>query len=208
MNKTDISWKNNKEGWELTHTWNPVVGCKHGCYYCYAKKLNDRFKWIKRWNRPKLFKDRLQEPFKKRKPIIIFVGSMCDLFGNWIPRQTILNIITIAERCPQHKFLFLTKNPARYLEFKFADNCWLGCTLTREVNFFIEIMNDLAVNNHTFISIEPLLGSFKNAISMKVDWIIVGAMTGHNAVVPQQEWIESIKHDNIYYKPSIYSLVD
>ena len=75
-------------GW-ADKSWNPVVGCKHGCNYCYAKKMNDRFKWIKEWDKPKFFKERLQEPFKVKKPSKIFVGSMCDLFGDWIPEEWI-----------------------------------------------------------------------------------------------------------------------
>jgi len=56
MNKTKIDWQNPKEGWKLDFTWNPVIGCKHGCSYCYAKKLNDRFKFIENWNEPQLMK--------------------------------------------------------------------------------------------------------------------------------------------------------
>jgi protein gp37 len=76
MNKTSIEW--------CDFTWNPVVGCKHGCPYCYAKKINDRFKFIPEWTAPRLFPDRLSEPSMLKKRSRIFVGSMCDLFGDWI----------------------------------------------------------------------------------------------------------------------------
>jgi hypothetical protein len=52
MNRTKIDWKNPKEGWRLDMTWNPIVGCRHGCNYCYARRMNDRFQWIANWNDP------------------------------------------------------------------------------------------------------------------------------------------------------------
>ena len=64
----------------------------------------------------------------------------------------------------------------------------------------------LSDKNFTFISAEPLLGSFKGASLMGIDLIIVGAMTGKNAVVPERTWIETIKHKNIFYKDNILKI--
>jgi len=166
MNKTKIDWP-----WKPLLTWNPVVGCRRGCSYCYAKKISDRFKMIPDWTEPQFFPKRLEDPYEVKKSSTIFVGSMCDLFGTWVNPFWINKIINVCRENPHHEFMFLTKNPVRYANWKFPENCRLGATVTGDV-----------------------------------DQIIVGAMSGPGAVKPRREWIESIKHDNIYYKQSIRDL--
>jgi protein gp37 len=169
--------------------------------------MNDRFKWIPKWHNPVFFPERLEEPFKHKKPACIFVGSMCDLFGEWVCGDWIKQVLMVCEQNPKHTFLFLTKNPRRYMQFDFPKNSWLGVTLTTEKDYdrhlhSIELMNDHA--EKTFVSIEPILGSFKG-IYPHVDLIIYGAMTGRNVIKPQREWIETY-HPNIYYKSNIRKL--
>ena len=88
MNKTKIEW--------CDYTWNPLIGCRHGCKYCYAKRLNSRFNFIPKWETPIFFPDRLNEPLAKRKGAKIFVCSMSDLFGNWVRSEWIEKILHIA----------------------------------------------------------------------------------------------------------------
>lgn len=195
--KNGISWTE----W----TWNPVVGCKHGCPYCYAKRMNDRFKWIEKWDRPQIFVERLDEPYKLKKPSKIFVGSMCDLFGDWIGDDWMEPIMSVVNNNPQHTFQFLTKNPKRYLEFDFPKNCWLGTTITNGKAGW-RIIDLVRKNNYKFISFEPLLGRFGKEMNnwlKGIDLVIVGAMTGRGAIKPKKEWIDSIKHPNIFYKENI-----
>jgi len=198
MNKTKIEWTD--------YTWNPVVGCKNGCWYCYAKRMNDRFKWIPKWDEPKFFPERLNDKMPK-KPSKIFVGSMCDLFGDWIPSEWIIKVIEVIENNPKHKFQFLTKNPKRYLEFNFPENCWLGITITKDNDYAggsqkaIDILSQ--VPNYRFISFEPLLGDAGRLDLSHMYLIILGAMTGQGAILPKREWIKSIKHMNIFYKNNI-----
>ena len=159
MNKTKIEWTN--------YTWNPCVGCKHGCSYCYAKRMNDRFKWIENWNEPKFYPERLKEPYKVKKPSKIFVGSMCDLFGDWIDKDWIDRIILTARENPQHTFQFLTKNPKRYSKFEFPKNCWLGVTIDGTETTLEKVMRieHLATkDNFKFVSFEPLLGDVSGLI--------------------------------------------
>jgi len=196
-------------------TWNPCIGCKHGCYYCYAKRMNDRFKWIPKWKEPMMFPDRLKEPYKLKKPSKIFVGSMTDLFGDWVPKKFIKEVIKVAKENQQHTFQFLTKNPKRYSEFDFPENCWLGTTLTGEYSQgFIESCRLVNLENagrmksiFTFISIEPLLGNLKewgdDDKFDNIDLVIIGADSSRGAKPPKKKWIESIKHDNIFYKTNI-----
>src|SRR5271169_1957577 len=73
---------------------------------------------------PTFYRHRLVEPEKMKAPQRIFVVDTGDLFGAWVPQEWITDVIDVTTRCPQHTFILLTKNPARYLEFNFPANCW------------------------------------------------------------------------------------
>lgn len=212
MNKTKIEW--------CDYTWNPVVGCKHGCSYCYGKRMNQRFKWIESYDQPKFYPERLDDPIKLKKPSTIFVVSMGDLFGDWVPDSWIYEIINITDIADHHKYMFLTKNPSKYFNYinDFQKHCWLGMTAENGERFnqitriaikvkwpwimpMMEVLHDKGFK--TFISIEPLLGDFKGIDLSPFDLIIIGAMTGQKAIKPKQEWIRSIKHENIFFKDNI-----
>ncbi|HDY68985.1 MAG TPA: DUF5131 family protein [Candidatus Scalindua sp.] len=178
MNKSKIEWTD--------YTWNPVTGCKKGCFYCYGKKINDRFgKDFK----PRMWWDRLDQPIKEKKPSKIFVCSMADLFGDWLPDDTINYVLDTVRKCPHHTFQFLTKNPKRYYWFPMPDNCWRGVTITKGKAKIFSLVD----SGIRFVSCEPLLGwiDFKGC---SFDWIIIGAMTGHLAkkYQPKYEWIQDI----------------
>ena len=219
MNKTKIEW--------CDSTWNPVTGCKHGCDYCYARRIAGRFgtqlpdrsgypeahggvhcleSKIKGNPYPYLFEPtflpfRLKEPERKTKPQTIFVCSMSDLFGRWVPDEWIEAVFEDCEKAPQHRYLFLTKNPARYEELRCKhklpakENFWYGSTITKPTTAFWS-------NNefNTFLSIEPLLERFEERKAEDVSpygeprWIILGAETGNRAgkVTPEKEWVDTI----------------
>lgn len=245
MNKTKIEW--------CESTWNPVTGCLHGCEYCYARKIAERFrpfdlphlteKWIyKGINEldtpiitackdgkervcaypygfePTLHRYRLNE-YEKKKGRTIFVCSMADLFGEWVPDSWIEAVFEACEKAPQHRYLFLTKNPQRYGELAKAgklpqrENMWYGSTLDsmRAKRYPSRICDN------TFVSIEPLteymnvgLGSFGMA-----EWVIIGAETGNrkDKVVPEKEWIDKIceaadiTHMAVFMKDSLVPIV-
>lgn len=151
---------------------------------------------------PTFHRYRLDVPAKWKDPRDIFVCSMADLFGKWVPDEWIEEVISSCLKAPWHKYLFLTKNPARYMYLigngiipEDQSNFWLGSTATiPEMEFFWhETVN-------TFVSIEPILAPFKNLTddginpASKTNWIIVGAETGNRSskVVPQKEWIDEI----------------
>ena len=166
---------------------------------------------IPKWDEPKIFWDRLHEPMKRKKPANIFVGSMCDLFGDWCQRWWIQAVVNMCVNCPQHTFFFLTKNPKRYVEFKFPENCWLGATVTGEASgkswpncLDGDPTSDMYnLPNKKFLSIEPILGSFFGHRFDFIDQIIVGADSRRGAPKPKRKWIKSIKHPSIYYKENI-----
>jgi protein gp37 len=192
MNKTKIEW--------CDYTWNPIVGCKHNCKYCYARALNNRFKWIKDWTDPWFFMERLNQPLLVKTPSTIFVGSMCDVMGDWIPNGWIHKIIDVAKRCERHTFMFLTKNPSRYKGFNFPSNCMLGTTITGRGDLN-KLSSAFLAGSRTFLSIEPIMGPFPALKPFEL--VIVGAMTGPGAIPPKKSWVKSVRHRNIFYKSNI-----
>ena len=218
MNKTNIDWPN------LDYTWNPFVGCKNNCSYCYARKshsirheayrmgkLQNCKQFAKPFDEIQFFPNRLLDPAKVKKPSTIFVGSMGDIFYCGI--FEILKIIDVCKQSPQHTFMFLTKYPVAYHRVIFPRNVILGATLTGAENWTAKeyIYSSLLATHHRhFLSIEPLLGEFGH-IPESIELVIVGAMTGKYAVEPKKEWIDSIKinprHQKIHYKKSLRSIV-
>jgi len=159
-------------------TWNPIVGCKYGCYYCYAEAMNKRFKWIEDWRSPQFFPERLAEPQRWRKPQKVFVGSISDVFGEWVPKSWIDPILQTARDLPRHTFYFLTKNPERYKECEFPSNCWLGTTVEHIDNSWrVDCLTKCGLNNIKFISFEPLLSDMSGIDLAGIDWIIIGGLT-------------------------------
>jgi protein gp37 len=148
--------------------------------------------------KPTFHRYRLDEPANTKKPQTIFVCSMADMFGEWVPDEWIQAVFESCNKAPQHRYLFLTKNPKRLCELTNngklpkQNNFWYGSTITdHDGKRFNGRFSD-----KTFISIEPILeplnaglGSFGSA-----KWIIVGAETGNrkNKVVPERAWIENI----------------
>jgi protein gp37 len=190
MNKTKIEW--------CDYTWNPVTGCKHGCTWCYARKIAERFKGSKAWPNgftPMLHPQRLSDPQKIKTPQTIFVCSMADLFGDWVPVEWIEDVFKACLKAPQHTYCFLTKNPARY--FKLGGNIlqqknfWFGTTETGEILFepHLDAILRLPAEN-TFVSFEPLLHKVDHGLS-GINQIIIGAQT-NPTVVPPEGSIESL----------------
>jgi len=145
---------------------------------------------------PTFHKYRLDEPAKIKKQQNIFVCSMADLFGEWVPDEWINAIFEACEKSPQHRYLFLTKSPQRLIKLNrnnglpLTKNFWFGTTVTGDGYFF-------AGNRNTFLSVEPIMGEFgncENIITSLIQWVIIGAETGNRKgkVIPERKWIENI----------------
>lgn len=143
---------------------------------------------------PTLHRYRLNE-YLNKKSRNIFVCSMADLFGEWVPDSWIYEVFEACGKAPQHNYLFLTKNPGRYeklLNCYMPPNMWFGWSQTGPAGADFSFSTHHSV--HTFISIEPLLKPFEEYHIRGIDWVIIGAETGRrkDKVVPKCEWIESI----------------
>jgi protein gp37 len=135
------------------YTWNPVAGCDHGCKWlmpdgteaiCYADTVASKFTkayphgFAHHYWHP----ERLKEPLKVRQPARIFMDSMSDLMGAWVPEYQIQEVFAACRHANWHHFQLLTKNPARLEKFSLPKNLWAGFsapptvfrgkTLTRE----------------------------------------------------------------------------
>jgi len=141
---------------------------------------------------PTFHKYRLNEPKLKKEPKRVLVGFMTDLFGEWIPDEWIQSILDVVKETPWHIFIFLTKNPRRYLNYRFPENCWMGVTITgketlQEVGDIIEIFDKM--ENRKFISYEPLL-AISNFYPTNLNWVIIGGLTPK--LVHETEWIDKL----------------
>ena len=151
---------------------------------------------------PALYEYKLDQPERRLIPSRIFVSSMGDLFGSWVPDAWIEEVFAACKRAPQHTYLFLTKNPARYGLLagagKLPDdkNFWYGATATdhqmAEASF--RWMPPVWRYN-LFMSVEPMQGDMNlSALEQYPKWIILGGMTGPGSKhrQPRREWVENV----------------
>ncbi len=189
MNKTSIEW--------TEYTFNPITGCLHGCTYCYAAAISKRFK---RSFKPEFHPERLGQPEKVKRPSKIFVGSMADVFGAWVPDEWIWKIFDVCILNHKHTFQFLTKNPERMQDFNWPANCWAGATATNRSQ--MERAQSLEYCNAPvkFISAEPLLDSirFSTERHWRPGWLIIGAQTGPGSKPINMDWVARIVADAVY----------
>jgi len=184
MNKTKIEW--------CDATLNPVVGCKRGCPYCYAKRLNDRFGFIKKWDEPQFFPERLKA-LESKKPTVFFMDSMSDI-EYWSDEAWKETMVAI-EKHWQHRYIFLTKYFVAFTIRPFLDGkiVFQGKSITHQYEL-------PKFNTFDFFSIEPILESIR-IISLagieNLKAVIVGAETGNRQgkVVPRKEWIDALVKD-------------
>ena len=198
-------------------TWNPVTGCwgpggtpeePRWCPHCYAKKMAEgRLRGRAGYDAqqpfaPTFHEDRLYEPVKEKRPSKIFVSSMGDLFGDWVPREWIKRVLDTVRWCNYRGivvskqgdqgetvlstewqiFQFLTQNPKRLAGFNpWPKNCWVGATATGWAEL-TRAIDDLQMVDAPvrFVSCEPLLQPIRLALPTKrrLDWAIIGACSG------------------------------
>jgi len=229
MNHTKIEWAD--------YTWSPITGCLHGCEFCYARRIAQRFGFridadpghglgdTQRVGKececstlhilrkkpensypygfdPTFHRYRLDEPQRVKKPQNIFVCSMADLFGDFIPDDWIQEVFDACKKAPQHRYLFLTKNPMRYkaLKLPLNKNIMFGATITNKESLTPYYSQGSMLMSQRFISIEPLQDDIADQYRLPIAnsaWVIIGAETGNRKgkVIPKREWIENIVNE-------------
>lgn len=149
---------------------------------------------------PTLHRYRLDEPQKWTQPRTIFVCSMADLFGEWVPDEWIKAVFDACDKAPQHRYLFLTKNPARYIALAekglLPSKHWYGYSATTDDDLWtFHHADDCPVKN-LFVSVEPIHDRLITPFSTHcpADWVIIGAETGNckNKIIPKRSWITEI----------------
>ena len=155
---------------------------------------------------PTFHRYKLKEPQRWKKLRTIFVCSMADLFGEWVPDEWIQEIFEACDKASQHRYMFLTKNPSRYSELlnllpkhrrvPHVAEMWFGQSFTGAERNYTPLA--LPPWQYRFASIEPLLRNLSRAEAMEIaatnEWIIVGAETGvrKGKIIPKREWVENI----------------
>lgn len=230
---------NDRSGIEWTDaTWNPTTGCSRvstGCDNCYAMRLARRFDGMgtgydgttRRANGTTdwtgvvhLHDDRLHQPLQWRKPRLVFVDSMSDLFHPTVPFSFVDKVFAVMAASSRHIFQVLTKRPERMKQYMQAqeglsedrwpsalsqiigrrddfqfppENVWLGTSVeSQDVTYRISHLRDVSASVR-FLSLEPLLGRLPNLQLDGIDWVIVGGESGTGAREMKEEWVLEIK---------------
>lgn len=200
-------------------TWNPVTGCTKigpGCDNCYAERFAER--WRGTPGHPyeqgfdlTLWPNRLAQPAAWKKPRMIFVNSMSDLFHKEIDRAFIDCVFDVMENVDRHVYQVLTKRSslmrdyirARYRDRKVPNHIWLGVSVedakyTSRIEHLKQIPSDAR-----FISFEPLLGPISNVGLCGIAWAIVGGESGPRARSMDQSWVRRLRdiceRDNVAF---------
>lgn len=216
-----VSWA----GW----TWNPITGCLHGCNYCYARGITGRFPNAFPAGFTPLFReDRLNAPFNTQIPLKrlddpayrrVFVVSMGDMFGRWVPAEWIEKITAIEHGNPQWEYLHLTKFPARYVDLRMPASAWLGTSVDEQARVRIaeEAFRQVHDVKVTWLSLEPLNADLKFTDLSMFNWVVIGAQTQTvqpgvgrvPAFAPPLDWVLRITDQaeeagcRVHWKPNL-----
>jgi protein gp37 len=199
-----------KSGIEWTEaTWNPVTGCTKispGCANCYAERMAKRLKLMGQHHYANGFKltiheDAVSLPLRWKKPQVIFVNSMSDLFHKDVPDDFILRAFDVMRKASWHRFQILTKRAERLEEInkliKWPINVWMGVSV-ENIDYINRIDNLRRIGARIkFISFEPLLGPVGHLNLEGIDWAIVGGESGPGARPMNPAWVIDIRNQCI-----------
>ena len=202
---TAIEWTNS--------TWNPVTGCTKisaGCDHCYAERFSERFRGVA--GHPfsagfdlTLRPERLGHPLNWKRPRMIFVKSMSDLFHKLVPFNFVDRVFDTMESANWHTFQVLTKRSSRmrdYVRNRYGDfgapaHIWLGVSI--EDGTKLSRVRHLAQTSVPirFLSIEPLIGPIEKLPLDGIGWVIVGGESGPRARPMDPIWVRDIRNQCI-----------
>ncbi len=191
-------------------TWNPVRGCTKispGCKYCYAEVFAERFRGVaghpyERGFDPRLVPEKLAEPLRWKKPRMIFVNSMSDLFHSSVPDEYIVKVAKVMSLANWHIFQVLTKRSERLEQmlktslkpYALKQHIWWGVSVENRKHGLPRIQHlRSAPATVRFLSIEPLLEDIGSINLKGISWVIVGGESGSRARPIKEEWIISVR---------------
>lgn len=200
MGKSKILW--------TEKSWPIVTGCtkaSSGCDNCYAENMARRLQGmgVKKYANgftPTCHPDCLDEPLTWKKPTLVFVPSMGDLFHPQIPDDFIEKVMETIEKTPQHTYQILTKRPSKMAQFfathAIPDNAWLGTSVENApVLHRIETLKTIDTPRR-FLSMEPLIGDLGNIEDLLegIGWVIAGGESGNRAREMKEAWVLDLKN--------------
>lgn len=190
-------------------TWNPVTGCTKvgpGCDNCYAERFAERWRGLK--DHPyeqgfdlRVWPSRLNQPESWKKPRMIFVNSMSDLFHKEIERVYIDKVFDVMETVNRHVYQVLTKRSSlmreyvrrRYGQKGVPTHIWLGVSVENAAHKG-RIEHLRQINSEArFISFEPLLGRIGIVDLGGIAWAIVGGESGPRARLMDPSWATDLR---------------
>jgi protein gp37 len=189
-------------------TWNPTTGCDKisaGCKFCYAEVMSKRLKamGVEKYKNNfeiTIHEKELETPYTWKRPKVVFVNSMSDLFHKDVPIEFIKKVFKVMKDNPQHVFQVLTKRAdiLRYYDsegwLEWTHNIWMGVSIENN-----KVMNRIDLLRETgarvkFLSCEPLIGAIPNMNLKGIDWVIVGGESGRKPRPMKEEWVTDIKN--------------
>lgn len=195
---------NSKIEWTET-TWNFATGCSKvspGCKFCYAERMAKRLQAMGQKKYSNGFNLTVHEymielPLNWKKPRLIFVNSMSDIFHKDIPEEIIQRVFETMNKAHWHIFQILTKRSNRLLEMDkklgWTDNIWMGVTVENtDFAYRIDHLRETGARLK-FVSMEPLIGPVSNLNLDEIDWIIAGGESGFNPRVIAENWVIEIR---------------
>jgi protein gp37 len=198
MSKSAIEW--------TEATWNPLTGCTKvspGCTHCYAERMAMRLQAMGQPNYARGFELAMHEhalelPLRWKKPQVVFVNSMSDLFHEQVPEAFIQRVFDVMRRAHWHDFQVLTKRAVRLEQMSpkidWPANVWMGVSVeTRKYAFRIDHLRRTEAFTK-FLSLEPLLGPLPDLNLAGVDWVIVGGESGPQARPMRESWVVDIRN--------------
>lgn len=186
-------------------TWNPVTGCDKvspGCKFCYAERMARRLKAMGSANYAKGFElathdDAVELPLKWKKPQVIFVNSMSDLFHRDIPFGFVERVFDVMHQAHWHQFQILTKR-ADYLAeiapaLPWPRNVWMGVSVENaDYTYRVHCLKAVPAAVR-FLSVEPLIGPVPRLPLAGIDWVIVGGESGPGCRPMDPDWVRQIR---------------
>jgi len=194
-------------------TWNPVTGCEHGCKFCYAREIANSqrmadvypFQFAPAFHEYRLEAPKLTPCKQSDDPTEgrVFVCSMADLFGKWVPDKWITDVFNACAETPCWEYLFLTKWPKRYSMLATLPKAWFGASIIKQGDVERVTRDMTAFDVHPgitrWVSLEPMLEPITFGDLSWCDLMVIGSQTSTTqpegyvpAFAPKFEWVADV----------------